>query len=157
MNKRVHQIAKERGLPAKDVLERLQAAGLKVKAVSSSVDEADARRVLGDGAGSGQGQAPSQAQAAATRTPAAEAAPAPRADDGRAAPRRRRATLARRPPERARTETSSRAARSDAPSRPSGKGPNGPDGPNGPARGGDGAPLGRRERPQASHARLPPG
>ena len=54
MNKRVHQIAKERGLPAKDVLERLQAAGVKVKAVSSSVDEADARRVL-DG---GDGQAP---------------------------------------------------------------------------------------------------
>ena len=51
MNKRVHQIAKERGLPAKDVLERLQAAGLKVKAVSSSVDEADARRVLDGGDG----------------------------------------------------------------------------------------------------------
>ena len=47
MNKRVHQIAKERGLAAKDVLERLQAGGLKVKAVSSSVDEAAARRVLG--------------------------------------------------------------------------------------------------------------
>jgi translation initiation factor IF-2 len=58
MNKRVHQIAKERGLPAKDVLERLQAAGLKVKAVSSSVDEADARRVLGDGDGSAQSPAP---------------------------------------------------------------------------------------------------
>jgi translation initiation factor IF-2 len=65
MNKRVHQIAKERGLAAKEVLERLQAAGLKVKAVSSSVDEADAIRVLGDGAGNGQ--------AAAERTPASTA------------------------------------------------------------------------------------
>ena len=27
MNKRVHQIAKERGLPSKDVLKRLRAAG----------------------------------------------------------------------------------------------------------------------------------
>ncbi len=58
MSKRVHEIAKERGLPPKEVLQRLQAAGLKVKAVSSSVDEAAARRVLGDGAGNGQTAAP---------------------------------------------------------------------------------------------------
>jgi len=65
MSKRVHQIAKERGLPAKDVLERLQAAGVKVKAVSSSVDEADARRVLdgGDGQASARAEAPSRPQA----------------------------------------------------------------------------------------------
>ena len=56
MSKRVHEIAKERGLPPKEVLQRLQAAGLKVKAVSSSVDEADARRVLGDGNGAAQPQ-----------------------------------------------------------------------------------------------------
>jgi translation initiation factor IF-2 len=49
MNKRVHEIAKERGLPAKDVLQRLNAAGMNVKAVSSSVDEATAQRVLGNG------------------------------------------------------------------------------------------------------------
>ncbi len=49
MNKRVHEIAKERGLPAKDVLEALKAAGLNVKAASSSVDEAAALRVLGNG------------------------------------------------------------------------------------------------------------
>jgi len=49
MNKRVHEIAKERGLPAKDVLARLKAAGLDVKASSSSVDEATAQRVLGNG------------------------------------------------------------------------------------------------------------
>ena len=53
MNKRVHQIAKEHGLAAKDVLERLKAGGLEVKAVSSSVDEDAARRVLGDGGGAG--------------------------------------------------------------------------------------------------------
>src|SRR5580693_5310746 len=58
MSKRVHEIAKERGLPPKEVLQRLQAAGLKVKAVSSSVDEGEARRVLGDGAGNGQNAAP---------------------------------------------------------------------------------------------------
>jgi translation initiation factor IF-2 len=49
MNKRVHQIAKERGLPAKQVVERLKAAGLDVKASSSTVDEAAALRALGNG------------------------------------------------------------------------------------------------------------
>ncbi|MFZ0977340.1 MAG: translation initiation factor IF-2 N-terminal domain-containing protein, partial [Solirubrobacteraceae bacterium] len=58
MNKRVHQIAKERGLAPKEVLERLKAAGLEVKAASSSVDEAQARRILGDGDGAGQKPAP---------------------------------------------------------------------------------------------------
>jgi translation initiation factor IF-2 len=49
MNKRVHEIAKERGLPAKDVLEKLRAAGVNVKAASSSVDEAVALKALGNG------------------------------------------------------------------------------------------------------------
>jgi translation initiation factor IF-2 len=57
MSKRVHEIAKERGLPPKEVLAQLQAAGLKVKAVSSSVDEADALRVLGNDGGDGAGNA----------------------------------------------------------------------------------------------------
>ena len=51
MNKRVHEIAKERGLPAKDVLAQLKAAGVNVKSASSSVDEAAALRVLGNGGG----------------------------------------------------------------------------------------------------------
>jgi translation initiation factor IF-2 len=49
MAKRVHEIAKERGLPTKDVIEKLKAAGVNVKAASSSVDEATAARVLGNG------------------------------------------------------------------------------------------------------------
>ncbi len=51
MNKRVHQIAKEQGLAPKDVLARLKAGGLDVKAASSSVDEAAALRVLANGDG----------------------------------------------------------------------------------------------------------
>ncbi len=39
--KRVHEIAKERGMPSKEVLTVLQAAGLDVKAAASSVDEKD--------------------------------------------------------------------------------------------------------------------
>jgi translation initiation factor IF-2 len=46
MNKRVHEIAKERGLTTKDVLATLQAAGVPVKAPSSSVDEDLAKRIL---------------------------------------------------------------------------------------------------------------
>ena len=58
MSKRVHEIAKERGLPAKEVLEKLRAAGINVKAVSSSVDEAAAAKALGNG-----GARPAEAQA----------------------------------------------------------------------------------------------
>jgi translation initiation factor IF-2 len=68
MSKRVHEIAKERGLPAKEVLEKLRAAGINVKAVSSSVDEAAAAKALGNGGSS----------------PAANAAPA-KSGDGKSA------------------------------------------------------------------------
>jgi translation initiation factor IF-2 len=49
MSKRVHEIAKERGMATKEVLEKLQAAGVAVKAASSSVDEQVATRVLTHG------------------------------------------------------------------------------------------------------------
>ena len=62
MNKRVHEIAKERGLPAKQVLERLQAAGIDVKAPSSSVDEDVAARALGNGGARPSTPSPAPAQ-----------------------------------------------------------------------------------------------
>jgi translation initiation factor IF-2 len=68
MNKRVHEIAKERGVPSRAVLERLRAAGVEVKAASSSVDEALAMRVLDGGAQDGGGDG------AATAEPAPEQA-----------------------------------------------------------------------------------
>jgi translation initiation factor IF-2 len=64
MKKRVHQIAKERGLTAKEVLTRLQAAGFEVTAASSSVDEDAATRALGNGAGDAQPAPPKSAKAA---------------------------------------------------------------------------------------------
>ena len=51
MNKRVHEIAKERGIPTKEVLAKLQAAGVEVTAASSSVDEQLAGKVLSNGGG----------------------------------------------------------------------------------------------------------
>lgn len=44
--KRVHEIAKDRGLTSKEVLERLQLAGVDVKAAASSVDVELAKQVL---------------------------------------------------------------------------------------------------------------
>jgi translation initiation factor IF-2 len=48
--KRVHEIAKERGISSKEVLAVLQKAGLDVKAAASSVDEADIARAFSNGA-----------------------------------------------------------------------------------------------------------
>jgi len=78
MRKRVHEIAKERGLATKDVLSQLQAAGIDVKAASSSVDEETVRRVLGNGAGPAPAvkKPTAAAKAAAETRPAAAAAPA---------------------------------------------------------------------------------
>jgi translation initiation factor IF-2 len=47
--KRVHEIAKEQGMSPKVALARMQAAGMKVGAASSSVDEEAALRALGNG------------------------------------------------------------------------------------------------------------
>ncbi len=88
MNKRVHEIAKERGLPARDVLEKLRAAGVNVKAASSSVDEAVAIKALGNGDSRAQDNAsPAQAAQAAQ---AARANPRPARDPRSAASDRAR-------------------------------------------------------------------
>ena len=44
--KRVHEIAKEKGISSKEVLAVLQGAGLDVKAAASSVDEAEIERAF---------------------------------------------------------------------------------------------------------------
>ena len=72
-NKRVHQIAKERGLPTKDVLARLKAAGIDVKASSSSVDEEVASRVLANG---GQTRSASDSPASESSASGSGATPA---------------------------------------------------------------------------------
>jgi translation initiation factor IF-2 len=94
MNKRVHEIARERGLAPKEVLQRLKDAGIDVKAVSSSVDEDVARRALGNGEAPGLASAPPAKATTATPTPASPAAPPPAptpAPDGASAESRARA------------------------------------------------------------------
>jgi translation initiation factor IF-2 len=71
MNKRVHEIAKERGLPAKEVLARLQEAGISVKAAASTIDEDVASRVLANGYNTETEDKPGKAKPAS-----AKAAPA---------------------------------------------------------------------------------
>src|SRR5947209_12192154 len=83
MNKRVHEIAKERGLQSKDVLEKLRAAGMDVKAASSNVDEAAALRVLGNGTGSQPPASPPPAQSRPDGAAAARPAPPQRPGERR--------------------------------------------------------------------------
>jgi translation initiation factor IF-2 len=73
--KRVHEIAKERGMPSKEVLSILQAAGFDVKAAASSVDEADIAKAFDGGNGASEEPAPAAEQpAAAAEAPAKDAA-----------------------------------------------------------------------------------
>jgi len=76
MNKRVHEIAKQEGVPAKDVLARLQAAGVDVTASSSSVDEALARRVLARAAAKEQAAKAAAPNGAGGNGPTATTTPA---------------------------------------------------------------------------------
>ena len=76
MNKRVHEIAKHQGVPAQDVLARLQAAGVDVTAASSSVDEALARRVLARAAAKEQAAKAAAPNGAAGSGPTATTSPA---------------------------------------------------------------------------------
>jgi len=94
--KRVHEIAKERGLSSKEVLEALRSAGVDVKAAASSVEEEVAVRALANG-----GEAD---------------APAPDPDAGRAAAAKPGAKPAQQGPRPVRVEGD--GAASAPPSRP---------------------------------------
>ncbi len=81
--KRVHEIAKEKGIPSKEVIAKLQAAGLNVKAAASSVDEADIELAFSggkkapaeDGRGKGRGGRPSGTARPGNGKPAASTPP----------------------------------------------------------------------------------
>jgi translation initiation factor IF-2 len=86
--KRVHEIAKEHGISSKELLEKLQAAGIDAKAAASSVDETAALKAIGAGGGSpasanggagSSGQAAQPPAAKPTGAPSAQAQAAPAA------------------------------------------------------------------------------
>jgi translation initiation factor IF-2 len=103
MAKRVHEIAKQNDMAPKDLLAKLQAAGVNVKAASSSVDEQVAARVLaGDTPSGAGGTAVEQpANIAAERQAAARAEAAARAAAAREAAARQAAVEAAKAKERA--------------------------------------------------------
>ncbi|HXV53504.1 MAG TPA: translation initiation factor IF-2 N-terminal domain-containing protein, partial [Solirubrobacterales bacterium] len=71
--KRVHEIAKARGLTSKEVLAALNAAGIEAKAAASSVEEADALKALE--AVNGGGASPAAAEPKEAAKPKREAQP----------------------------------------------------------------------------------
>jgi translation initiation factor IF-2 len=77
--RRVYELAKEQGVSSKELLERLQAAGVDASAAASSVEEAQALKALGvsapGNAGAAAGGTPSAAPAGSEQPGAAEAAP----------------------------------------------------------------------------------
>jgi translation initiation factor IF-2 len=75
--KRVHEIAKDQGMSSKDVLTKLQAAGLDVSAASSTVEEAAALKALGANGGHPTPASPARASAAQPPQPAAARPGAP--------------------------------------------------------------------------------
>jgi translation initiation factor IF-2 len=92
--KRVHEIAKERGMSSKVLLAKLQEAGLDVKAAASAVDEQAVLRVLNDGGGNGAPQASAPAPQETPR-PTAEPdgnPPQPQQQGGDNQPQRQRPT-----------------------------------------------------------------
>jgi translation initiation factor IF-2 len=92
--KRVHEIAKERGMSSKVLLAKLQEAGLDVKAAASAVDEQAVLRVLNDGGGNGAPQASAPAPQETPR-PTAEPdgnPPQPQQQGGGNQPQRQRPT-----------------------------------------------------------------
>ena len=72
--KRVHEIAKDRGIPSKEVIAKLQAAGFDVKAAASSVDERDIATAFDPRPA--PAPEPEPAAVAPAQAPAASSAPA---------------------------------------------------------------------------------
>ena len=141
--KRVHEIAKERGIPSKEALAILQKAGLKVTAAASSVEEADAARAFGNGAGAAPADAVDAAKPAKTEGAKAPAKPA-KADG---APDSKAASPAAKPAARADGDApKARGAQPSGTARSGGAPRSG-----GPQQGG-----GRPEAPQRSNIQRPP-
>jgi translation initiation factor IF-2 len=80
--KRVHEIAKERGITSKEALEVLRKAGLDVKVAASSVEEEEAARAFGNGAAA---SAPAETPAGDAKPAKGKAAKAKTAEKGKAA------------------------------------------------------------------------
>jgi translation initiation factor IF-2 len=106
--KRVHEIAKEHGLSSKELLEKLNAAGIEAKVAASSVEEALALKALGASAAT-----PQATNGATTVASTPKSAAAPAAAPAKPAPAKAPAAAAPAP-----ASTSAPAARAAAPAAP---------------------------------------
>src|SRR5437764_6199522 len=96
--KRVHEIAKERGISSKEVLAVLQQAGLDVKAAASSVDEQDIARAFASASdGSSNGADAATAEPAAPEDGDRAAEQKPPAQEARSGEERPRSAQPKRP------------------------------------------------------------
>src|SRR5437763_8378460 len=75
--KRVHEIAKERGISSKDVIAVLQRAGLDVKTAAQSIDENDIAMAFSNG-----GQKAESGKQAAAGAPASQSQQSAPSSDG---------------------------------------------------------------------------
>src|SRR5919199_5999756 len=109
--KRVHEIAKQRGMPSKEVIAILQKAGLDVKTAAQSIDENDIAMAFSNGQ-----SAESREQRAETRpaqpAPQAQQPSEPRAQQHGGAPQQ--------PQQQQRAERPSRPTRAVPPGRDGG-------------------------------------
>jgi translation initiation factor IF-2 len=85
MKKRVHEIAKEQGLTSKELMEKLNAAGMQVKTASSSLDEASVLETLRSNGASAPPADPTPPPSPAPEAPVAQE---PKADAERVRPTR---------------------------------------------------------------------
>src|SRR3954452_13286652 len=77
--KRVFEIAKEQGLSSREVVTRLKEAGLDVSAAASTVDEAEALKVLANGSGPAVEEKPPRSTR--RRAPKPKDEPKPKAEE----------------------------------------------------------------------------
>jgi translation initiation factor IF-2 len=116
--KRVHELAKEHGLSSKEVLEKLHAAGIEVKAAASSVDEDAARKAIGASGSGGAAAATASTNGAPPASQPAPTTPPPTVAATKPAPAAAPAPAVASAPAAAPTATATAPAPSAAPPRP---------------------------------------
>jgi translation initiation factor IF-2 len=81
--RRVHEIAKAKGITSKELLAALHAAGIEAKAAQSNVEEADAERALSGSAETAKSASATEVKAAPTKSEAPSSSKAPAGAGGK--------------------------------------------------------------------------
>src|SRR3954451_25427725 len=123
--KRVHEIAKERGMPSKEVIATLQKAGLDVKTAAQSVDENDIEMAFSNGSKQAQPR-----DRPAQRQPQSQGGPRPLGQNPIPQQQQQQAQQQQRPPQQQQQQQQQqqRPSGGDRPQRPTRGVPPGRDG-----------------------------